>query len=361
MCRNQIYETLVRPLLFQLDSESAHHLAHQVAVSTTPLLHGLSGCFTYADADLQVTLFGISLKNPLGLAAGFDKNGKLVSVLGSLGFGFAEIGSVTARATAGNPRPRLFRLPKDEALINRLGLNGDGAQAVAAALEKKQFSLPIGINIAKTHDPDITGDAAIEDILFSFNQVKNLPVQFITINASCPNTREGQLAEKQNLSVIFAEIQKNNPTQIPVLVKLSPDSSDELIETIVSAAREFNLAGYVCGNTTVSRNNLKTTVSQIEQIGAGGLSGPPLKQLALKLVACVYKLKSAEQSIIGCGGISTGADAYDYIAAGASAFEVYTGLVYHGPNLPMDVNQELSELLKQKGLSLSQAIGINHK
>jgi dihydroorotate dehydrogenase len=361
MCRNRFYETFIRPALFQLDSETAHHLAHDIAISSAWLLKRLSGCFTYSQSDLQTQIAGMTLANPVGLAAGFDKNGQLVSILGSLGFGFAEIGSITARPSQGNPRPRLFRLTKDEALINRLGLNGQGAEVVAKVLQQKKLSLPIGINIAKTNDPNIAGDAAIADILFSFNQIKNLPIQFITINASCPNTKEGQLTEKHNLSVIFEEIQKMNSAQIPIFVKLSPDSTPELIENIVAAASQFKLAGYVCGNTTTTRNHLKTSATEIDSIGMGGLSGPPLKPLALKLCRAVYKLKSAEQAIIGIGGISTGDDAYAYIRAGASAVEVYTGLVYHGPNLPMDVNTELSELLKRDGLTLSQAIGLDHK
>jgi len=360
MGRDLIYETILRPLLFQLDSEAAHHLAHRAATIATPLLSGLSGCFTYPGNDLKVSAHGLDFSNPVGLAAGFDKNGRLLSVLKHLGFGFVEIGSITARPSSGNPRPRLFRLPADQALINRLGLNGDGAEAVAERLKKSAFELPVGINIAKTNDPSITGDAAIADILFSFSQVKDLPVSFITINASCPNTKEGQLAEKHNLTVIFEEIQKNNSRNLPVFVKLSPDSTQQLIEDIVLGAVTFGLAGFVCGNTTTSRNDLATSATIIDNYGAGGLSGAPLKPLALDLCRKVFALKSANQVIIGVGGVSSGQDAYDFIKAGANAVEMYTGLVYHGPTLPKQINQELSRLLKRDGLTLSQAIGINH-
>ncbi len=355
---NMIYRSLIRPALFQLDCEQAHHLAHFAAKFLKPISPLLSGLFNYRRNDLQVNLSGVKLANPVGLAAGFDKNGELVSVLGQLGFGFVEVGSVTARASNGNPRPRLFRLPADQALINRMGLNGDGADVIAERLRRADLSLPVGLNIAKTNDPSIQGDAAVADILYTYRKVRDLPVSFVTINASCPNTSDGIIEEARELKEIFAEIAKDNPRGLPVFVKLSPDSTDRLVEDIVECATKYGIAGYVCGNTTVSRFGLDTDESELKRIGKGGLSGQPLKPLAVKLCRKLYRLKSAQQSIIAVGGIASGKDAYEFISAGASAVQLYTALVYEGPFLPRQINYELSALLERNGLTLAQAVGV---
>lgn len=360
MDHSLFYKRYVRPLLFKLDSEAAHGLAHTAGHLAGSAL-GLCSDFKYQGKDLTVNLAGTTLDNPIGLAAGFDKNGLLASMLGNIGFGFAEIGSVTGKPSTGNPRPRLFRLVEDEGLINRLGLNGDGADVVSERLRQTKLSLPIGINIAKTNDPSIKGDLAVEDILHSFRAIKDLPAFYVTINASCPNTKEGILEEKKQLSTIFSEVQKLNNRQLPLFVKLSPDSSDELLNDMIEESIAHNLSGFVCGNTTTSRNNLHTDYATIEKIGAGGLSGRPLKELGLSLCRRIFKLKNNNQTIIGVGGIFSGQDAFDYIAAGATTVEIYTGLIYEGPALPKQICDELSQLLKSRGLSLSQAIGSESK
>ena len=356
-----LYKNLVRPLLFCVDPEDSHQFAHAVARNAKPLWPLLGLQFKYSGKDLTCEVAGIRFQNPVGLAAGFDKNGDLVDILGDVGFGFAEIGSVTAQARAGNPKPRLFRLPEDQALINRLGLNGEGADHIADKLKKKRLSLPIGINIAKTNDPAIVGDAAIEDMFDTFRKVRDLPLAYITVNASCPNTQEGILTETSMLATLFAQMQEANHHQLPIFVKLSPDSSRQLIEDMVSTASKCNLAGYVIGNTTTSRGSLTTSPRVVEQIGNGGLSGQPLKKLALQLCQLVYKLKAPNQVIIGCGGISSGRDAYDFILGGASMVQLYTGLVYEGPTLPKRINEELSDLLRADGLSLADAVGMSLK
>jgi len=228
-------------------------------------------------------------------------------------------------------------------------------------LKKKRLSLPIGINIAKTNDPAIVGDAAIEDMFDTFRKVRDLPLAYITVNASCPNTQEGILTETSMLATLFAQMQEANHHQLPIFVKLSPDSSRQLIEDMVSTASKCNLAGYVIGNTTTSRGSLTTSPRVVEQIGNGGLSGQPLKKLALQLCQLVYKLKAPNQVIIGCGGISSGRDAYDFILGGASMVQLYTGLVYEGPTLPKRINEELSDLLRADGLSLADAVGMSLK
>jgi dihydroorotate dehydrogenase len=353
------YENIIRPILFRFDAEETHAWVHDIAISGKaiwPLLHPI---FNFQCPPLGCTLANVMLKNPVGLAAGFDKNGDLVEVLGHLGFGFAEIGSVTAQARPGNKKPRLFRLPQDEALINWLGLNSRGADIVFEQLKQRKFSLPIGLNIAKTNDPQISGDAAIEDMLYSFNRLKDLPVFYITVNASCPNTEEGIMTEMRVLNSVFAEMQKTNVRRLPIFVKISPDSSDQLLNDIVEIAITHNLAGFVSVNGSTSRANLLTAKSKIERFGQGGLTGSPLKKLGLSLCQKIYKLKSKEQVLIGCGGISSGQDAYDYIRAGCTAVQLYTGLVYHGPTLPADINRELAELLRRDRLTVTDAVGLD--
>ncbi len=355
-----LYKMFLRPILFRLDAEEAHHLLHSFARRNKHLwpLAGLT--LTYKATDLVCDLFGHQLSNPVGLAAGFDKNGDLVDFLGHAGFGFEELGSVTAIAREGNAKPRLFRLEEDEAVINRLGLNGEGVEVVAKKLAQKRFSLPLGLNIAKTNDPSITGDAAVADILSTFNQIKSLPLAYVTINASCPNTEEGIVTESLHMRNVFAEIRKVNSKQLPILVKLSPDSSHQLIAEMVEAASASGLQGFVCGNTTTGRDNLKSETRKIDEIGAGGLSGRPVKAKALRLCETVYELKQPQQIIIGCGGVASGQDAYDLIIAGASLIQVYTGLVFEGPGLPLAINQQLSAILKRNGQTLQQAIGAKY-
>lgn len=344
------YEKIIRPLLFQMDPEQAHVLVHWLLKNFGKVVAKASGSSNNTAGELSCDLFGRQLSNPIGLAAGFDKNGELTEVLGSMGFGFAEIGSVCARATKGNPKPRLFRLPEDQAVINRLGLNGHGADAVAQRLEEAKFSLPIGLNIAKTNDPAITGDAAVADMIYTFNKIRGLPVTYVTVNASCPNTKEGVVTESDHMRLLMSELQKFNSTKIPLLIKLSPDSDGDFIESIVDAAASFKFAGFVCGNTTVSRENLnlKTSAERIKEIGQGGLSGAPLKEKAIELCKKVNARKKDWQVIIGCGGIASGQDAYDFMSAGASFLEVYTGMIYRGPSLPGTICRELSAILKHK-------------
>lgn len=353
------YNNIIKPLLFQLDPEQSHDFAKGLTVNATPILAALSSNFIYPKDDLQITLFGNTLSNPIGLAAGFDKNADLVQILKYLGFGYAEVGGVTAQPHSGNPKPRLWRLPADKALINWMGFNSEGAVRVAEKLAKSQFSLPTGVNVAKTNKPGIHGEAAQEDVLFTLRTLRYLPFLYITIDISCVNTPEGILKDTTMLSALLEQVNKENTRKIPILLKLSEDADDDLTEKIVATGKEYSVAGYVCGNTTRQRPPLTTSPEIIAGIRNGGLSGPPIKKLVLPLCRKVYALKERNQIIISTGGISKGQDAYDYIRAGSTALQIYTALVYEGPGIVRKICEELSALLKRDGLTLSKAIGMD--
>lgn len=355
MGRDLIYESLIRPLLFKMDPEEAHDFVHSLLkLPLSPL--GLSQC-KYSQTDLVSRFFDTQMSNPIGLAAGFDKNASLLPVLQNLGFGFVEIGSVCARPHGGNDRPRLFRLPQDNALINRLGLNGLGVEVVANRLETAKLALPIGINIAKTNDPSLIGKDAAADILYTFTRMRDLPVAYFTINVSCPNTKEGCIKESDLIASVLEQVQAENIHNKPVLVKLSADSSDDFIRQIVAIAKDNNMAGYVCGNTTTNRDNLLTSAERLNAIGQGGLSGVPLKRLNLELCRKIYRHKQANQIIIGVGGIASGDDAYEYICAGASLVQLYTALVYKGPTAVKQICEELAAILQKKAKPLQDLVG----
>lgn len=355
MSRDIFYEKVIRPFLFNFDPEEAHNVVHSML--TLPAASMLLGSCRYTGSDLHTEFLGTKLSNPIGLAAGFDKNGSLVPVLAALGFGFAEIGSVCARPHGGNPRPRLFRLPQDEALINRLGLNGLGAEVVGLRLAGTPAPLPLGLNIAKTNDSTLIGDAAVADVMQTFQRLRHLPVVYFTINASCPNTKEGCLKETNMLSDLFTQVQKANDRQAPILVKLSPDSTDEFVSEIVAIAIQHKLAGFVCGNTTVSRDGLLTAAENVQNIGNGGLSGQPLRTLNQELCRKVFQLKQENQVIVGVGGVSSGQDVFDYLKSGARVVELYTAMVYRGPTVVKQICQELSGMLQRSGKQLGDLVG----
>ncbi len=338
-----------------MDPEEAHYFAQRLLPLLSILKPQCAGW--QISPRLATTIAGTRIANPIGLAAGFDKNATHTEWLSLMGFGFAEIGSVTAQPRPGNPKPRIFRLIEDEAVINYLGLNGDGAEVVAARMRTAQPSLPLALSIAKTNDPTVVGDKAAKDFVTTFSAMKDIPMLFASINVSCPNTHETKLQELDMLDAVFQELTKVNSNHIPLFVKLSPDSDRELLENVVSLVSRHRLSGYVVGNTSTDRSMLKTTKDTLTKIGPGGLSGPPIRAKVVAMIRQLYALKQKDQQIIACGGITSGADAFQVIAAGADALELYTGLVYHGPYLPFTIAQELAEILEQKGMNLTEAIG----
>lgn len=377
---SNLYEKIIRPAMFRLDAETAHELAIE------SLRHSLASEFAQRMAARQfgspefehLERFGLKFSNPLGVAAGFDKNGLVVNQLASLGFGFVEVGTVTFRAQKGNEKPRLFRLPEDKALINRLGFNNDGAEVVAARLKKLRRHCVVGVNIGR--NKDIPNEEAVENYLASFDLVHGV-ADYIAINISSPNTPNlRELQKGENLEELLKAIQHRNRilgaedgppeggtqnleasgggTQNlkPLLVKIAPDLDDNEIAAIVDTCIRHGIAGIIATNTTTSRENL--TTPGVEKIGPGGLSGCPIADRSNEVISAVFRYSKGKLPIVGVGGIFTAADAFDKIGSGACLLQAYTGFVYCGAGFAPAINKGLLEILQLNGFSsLDEAIG----
>jgi dihydroorotate dehydrogenase len=355
---------VLRPLLFNLPPETAHEFGLEslrVGLRSKALQNRFSKSFSRSPFG-GIDVFGLKFKNPVGMAAGFDKNGVVTSQLAALGFGFVEVGTTTFHPQPGNPKPRLFRLPLDKALINRAGFNNEGTARVVERLKKNRPACVLGMNIGKSKI--VPNEEATEDYLKSFDLVHPI-ADYIVVNVSSPNTpnlRELQKADA--LDELLSTLQKRNEElsinkkSIPLLVKIAPDLSETEIEAICDIALNLNLAGIVATNTTISRDSLQTSTPQIEKIGAGGLSGAPVREKSTAIIKTIYRHTSGKLPIIGVGGIFTAADAFEKIAAGASLVQLYTGFVYQGYTVARDINDGLANIFKERGLSSYQeAIG----
>ncbi len=349
-----MYKQIVRPFLFRFTSDYAHEATIKFAstVSKSPaLLKAANSLYGFEDPVLEQNFFGLKFPNPIGLAAGFDKNGTTIPVMQNLGFGFIEIGSITANSSTGNPKPRSFRLQKDKSLINRMGLNNDGVQTISRRLKNTKADIPIGANIAKTHNPSIVGEKAILDYKTSFDMVKTL-ADYITVNISCPNTTEGKTFEDPEAlnSLLTALEVKKDVSLPPVLVKFSVDLSNEQLKELVEICEKHAIRGYVATNTSSKRENLRSSPRVIKNAGNGGLSGKAIKQKSTEIIEQIHTLTNGQKTIIGVGGISSSIDAIEKLMAGANLLQIYTGLVYEGPGLVRKINRELTEFLKNAGV-----------
>lgn len=346
-----IYKKLLKPLLFNSDAEKAHEWALSMASKTnnSPFLQALvSGIYNEPGTKLEQELFGLTFPNPIGLAAGFDKNGTTPKAMQALGFGFVEVGSITAKPSDGNPRPRAFRIPKDHSLINRMGLNNEGADAITKRLSSLDLSIPLGVNIAKTNDASIHGDAALKDYLYSYEKAQDV-ADYITINISCPNTGEGKTFEDPAaLRDLLSTLQPGIEERKPSLVKFTVDIDRRSLERLVRICEDFGIAGYVATNTSSVRENLKTEEAVLNKIGNGGLSGRAIQKRSTQVVKWLAEIIGREKPIIGVGGIDSAQAAVDKLEAGASLIQIYTGLVYEGPGLLNEIKQNL----KDRALSL---------
>jgi dihydroorotate dehydrogenase len=371
-----IYQVALRPLLFNLIKADPEKL-HLKTIRTLEWL-GNSGSrppgslvksrlqqsFCLHDSRLSQSLFGLQFPNPVGLAAGFDKDGVATQMWSSLGFGFAEVGTVTSVAQPGNPRPRLFRLPNDRAALNRMGFNNCGAAAMAALLartSKPDPLIPIGINLGKSKVTPL--EEAANDYRHSFSLLKNYGDYFV-VNVSSPNTPGlRKLQDAAMLSSILDTLHAENNLQKPIFVKISPDLEQEAIAEIVSLAQTYKLAGIIATNTTIKREGLNTQI--LAQTGkslseeAGGISGKPVRERSTEVIRYIWQQSQGQIPIIGVGGIFTAEDAWDKITAGACLVQVYTGWVYQGPGMIRRILQGLLLKLSENGLnSISEAVGL---
>ncbi len=333
---------IIKSLLFSLPPERAHYAALSMlkTVAAIPGMKSiLRSVFVPKGDHLPKTIAGVLFKNPIGLAAGFDKNAEYIELLDLLGFGFIEIGTVTPLAQDGNPQPRLFRLPKDQALINRMGFNNQGVDAAVERLKKiKDKSIIIGGNIGKNK---ITpNENAVDDYVICFDKLFPY-VDYFVINVSSPNTPGlRSLQDPEALTVIFEALQKRNnaqPVSKPIFVKIAPDLELSAVGEIVDLAISHHLSGIIATNTTISRADLVTSSATIEAIGNGGLSGQPVKTRATDIIAHIKSVGGDRLAIIGVGGIQSGADALEKTKAGADLVQIYTGFIYAGPRIAKEV------------------------
>ena len=332
------YERLVRPLLFSLDPETAHHLALnclRLASRFSPALRLLR---SFEPPAKPVHLFGLTFRNPVGLAAGFDKNGVALPAWAALGFGFVEIGTVTAKAQPGNPKPRIFRYPEQQALINRLGFNNDGADVVADRLRRLRESkrwpqIPVGINIGKSKATPL--EAAADDYLYSFRQLSPL-ADYVTINVSSPNTPGlRSLQEHEALSRLLSAIrEENRRARKPVLLKIAPDLSPADLEAIIAACEANEISGIIATNTTLDHSSISSVRDQ-----AGGLSGAPLREKSTEVVRFIRS--RSQLPVIASGGIFDAQSAREKLDAGAQLLQIYTGYIYRGPGLIREITDGL--------------------
>lgn len=342
-----LYQNLLKPIAFSMDAENAHHRTMQLmkSVSSNTLTKGLVDfrLDRQEEKKLEKEVFGIRFPNPVGLAAGFDKDGKYYDIIEMLGFGFIEIGTVTPLAQAGNPSPRLFRLPQDQALINRMGFNNDGVKALVSRLNNRPKSnVILGGNIGK--NKNTPNEKANDDYAICFQELYNY-VDYFVVNISSPNTPGlRELQEKKPLmsllsSLVNLRTQENKSK--PILLKIAPDMTHTQIDEIISCVKETGIDGLILNNTTISRDNLKSEKEKIEQIGAGGLSGKPLTQVSNDLLKYTTGKINKAFPTIGVGGIMNPDDAVNKLNSGADLIQIYSGMIYYGPTLVSDILKKL--------------------
>ena len=332
---------LIKPLLFQLDAEAAHHLT--ISALRNPLLRAFSGGNKVEHPSLHRQLFGLDFPNPVGLAAGLDKNAEVIDGFAEMGFGYVEIGTITPKPQDGNPKPRLFRLKADHAIINRMGFNNVGAVQAAKNLAQRKSKIIVGGNIGK--NKATPNEEAVKDYEICFNILHEF-VDYFVVNVSSPNTPGLRaLQDKDSLSRIFSSLQNINQGKSkpkPILLKIAPDLTHEQLDDIISIVSDTEINGVIATNTTITRERLPHFLpSEIEAMGAGGLSGTPLTDLSTEIISYLHSSSGGSFPIIGVGGIMTADDAIAKIDAGASMVQLYSGFIYTGPKLIEEINRQL--------------------
>jgi len=343
------YKQIIRSILFRFQPETAHAITFNLLKisSLVPFLPALMRRrFASRETQLHRRVFGIDFPNPVGLAAGLDKDAEVFDMLGNLGFGFVEIGTLTPKPQPGNPKPRLFRLKKDQALINRMGFNNKGVAAAVKRLKRKKTKVIIGGNIGKNkHTPN---EQAVEDYKLCFNELYPY-VDYFAVNVSSPNTPNLRaLQDKKPLQNLLMELKKLNrekPKEKPILLKIAPDLTNEQLDDIVEIVQASRIDGIIATNTTISRKGLIYRQEEIEKLGAGGLSGKPLRKRSTEIIRYLSEKTAGKLPIIGVGGIHSAADALEKLEAGASLLQLYTGFIYEGVSLISAINKALKRKL----------------
>ena len=340
-----MYKSILKPLLFLISPEKAHYFSTGILgflLAVPGMKYLFKKLYRVNHPSLERELFGLKFPNPVGLAAGFDKNATMFRNLSHLGFGFIEIGTVTPLAQVGNPSPRLFRLPKDNALINRMGFNNLGLDHAIEQLKNRNKDLIIGGNIGK--NKVTPNENAKDDYIICFNGLFDY-VDYFVVNVSSPNTpnlrdlqEKGPLLELLNA---LMDLNSKKPSPKPILLKIAPDLTEGQLNDVVEIVLESKIAGLIATNTTIDRSNLNTSTDEVDQIGAGGLSGMPLKNSSTEVIRYINTKSGAAFPIIGVGGIASAKDAQEKLDAGASLVQIYTGFVYEGPGIVARINRKL--------------------
>lgn len=336
-----MYKTLIRPIFFKFDPEDVHHFTVEM-LKNFPFLFRIFFKKPIEDIRLEREVFGLKFKNPVGLAAGFDKNASFYNEMADLGFGFVEIGTVTPRAQAGNPKKRLFRLIQDEGIINRMGFNNDGLEAAIEKLKNNKGKVIIGGNIGK--NTDTLPENYTDDYLKCFEGLHPY-VDYFALNVSCPNvSSHAKLEDVDYLKELITEVQKINNTkekQRPILLKIAPDLNHTQLDEIIELIAETKIDGVIVSNTSINRDGLKTSNEILEKIGNGGLSGRPIRERSTTMIKYLSEKSGKAFPIIGVGGIHSAEDALEKLNAGACLVQIYTGFIYEGPGLINDINKKL--------------------
>jgi len=348
-----MYKRLIKPILFLFNPERAHHLVCGLMKTafSIPFIKGLiTKAFKYQNQNLERELFGLKFPNPIGLAAGFDKDASMFSELGAFGFGFIEVGTVTPKGQEGNPKPRMFRLKKDQALINRMGFNNHGVDQMVERLRNRDKSFIIGGNIGK--NKLTPNEKASEDYKICFEKLFDV-VDYFVVNVSSPNTPNlRDLQDKEPLSKLLLELQEFNNqknTPKPILLKIAPDLTNEALDDIIDLVKITKIDGVIATNTTISRTDLLTDKNRIEHIGAGGLSGKILLDRSTTVVKYLKEKSNNAFPVIAVGGVFTAEDAIQKLEAGADLVQVYTGFIYEGPAMIKRINKGIARYYESKG------------
>ncbi|PKH51992.1 dihydroorotate dehydrogenase (quinone) [Tenacibaculum sp. Bg11-29] len=340
-----MYKLIIRPIFFLFDPEKIHYFTFSLVkfLSKIPFVSAIfRSLYQVNDKRLERNLFGLTFKNPVGLAAGFDKNAVLYNELANFGFGFVEIGTVTPKAQVGNPKKRLFRLKDDQGIINRMGFNNEGLETAITQLKKNKGKIIIGGNIGK--NTNIAPENYTDDYLECFKGLHPY-VDYFVLNVSCPNVgSHAKLDDVDYLKELITAVKKANDKEVnkkPILLKIAPDLNNQQLDEIIELVIETKIAGVIASNTSVNRDNLKVSEERLKEIGNGGVSGQPVKERSTKVIKYLADNSNKAFPIIGVGGIHSEKDALDKIEAGADLVQIYTGFIYEGPSLVKRINKAI--------------------